>query len=65
MKNIQFPLIWTIDYIIDEKTKEGHDTYMIGEINCSCVGITSQLEELAPKVAKAAIYCCTEKLELK
>ena len=58
MKGTPFPLIWTIDFIYDEKNVKGEDTYCLGEINCTCVGITSQLKELSPKVAKAAVKCC-------
>ena len=47
------PLIWTADFILDTDA-EGNDTYILGEMNCSCVGFTSQLE-LAEDVAKAII----------
>lgn len=37
------PLIWTCDFILDwDENKE--DVYILGEINCSCVGFTSHLE---------------------
>ena len=38
------PLIWTADFILGPKDKAGKDTYVLGEINCSCIGITTQLE---------------------
>lgn len=43
------PLIWTADFILDTD-KNGADKYVLGEINCSCVGFTSHLE-LAGSVA--------------
>lgn len=48
-----FPLLWTMDYILDYD-KEGKDKHVLSEINCSCVGITTQLE-LADEVAKVFI----------
>ncbi len=37
------PLIWTADFMLDwDENKE--DTYVLGEINCSCVGFTSHLD---------------------
>ncbi|MGG0656602.1 Cj0069 family protein [Rummeliibacillus pycnus] len=47
------PLIWTADFILD--TDElGNDRYVLGEMNCSCVGFTSELE-LAHNVAEEII----------
>ncbi|RUL51080.1 Cj0069 family protein [Lysinibacillus antri] len=44
------PLIWTADFILD--TDElGQDRYILGEMNCSCVGFTSHLT-LAHNVAE-------------
>lgn len=37
------PLIWTADFMLDDGP-EGKDTYVLGEINCSCVGFTSHLD---------------------
>lgn len=37
------PLIWTADFILDW-TPEGKDAYVLGELNCSCVGFTSDLD---------------------
>jgi len=51
------PLIWTADFIPGPK-KDGKDTFFVGEFNCSCVGITKQLN-LAGLVAKAAIKACS------
>ncbi len=45
-----YPLLWTMDYILDYD-KKGNDRFVLSEINCSCVGITTQLT-LADEVAK-------------
>lgn len=45
-----FPLLWTMDYIMDYNS-DGSDRYILSEINCSCVGITTQLE-LAKEVGE-------------
>lgn len=37
------PLIWTADFMLDT-AEDGSDTYVLGEINCSCVGFTSELD---------------------
>ena len=37
------PLIWTADFMLDD-AEDGGDTYVLGEINCSCVGFTSELD---------------------
>lgn len=51
--NYDLPLIWTADFILDTD-KNGADKYVLGEINCSCVGFTSHLE-LAGEVAENII----------
>lgn len=38
------PLIWTADFMLDWDENK-NDTYVLGEINCSCVGFTSHLNE--------------------
>lgn len=39
------PLIWTIDFILDDwEWENSWNKYIIGEINCSCVWFTSHLE---------------------
>ena len=48
-----FPLIWTADFILDT-AEDGTDAYVLGEMNCSCVGFTSSLG-LAAEVADTAI----------
>lgn len=56
------PLLWTADFILDTEDN-GQDTYILGEMNCSCVGFTSELS-LAPKVADEIIACISEKRSL-
>ncbi len=49
------PLIWTADFMLDD-AEDGSDTYVLGEINCSCVGFTSELNMgIQEKVAAEAI----------
>ncbi|WP_257161865.1 Cj0069 family protein [Corynebacterium cystitidis] len=49
------PLIWTADFMLDD-AEDGGDTYVLGEINCSCVGFTSELDMgIQEKVAAEAI----------
>ena len=38
------PLLWTADFILAD-TESGEDGYVLGEINCSCVGFTSHLDQ--------------------
>lgn len=38
------PLIWTADFMLDWDENQ-NDTYVLGEINCSCVGFTSHLDQ--------------------
>lgn len=45
-----YPLLWTMDYILDYDEK-GNDKYVLSEINCSCVGITTELQ-YAKEVAR-------------
>jgi len=45
-----YPLLWTMDYIKDYDNK-GNDSLVLSEINCSCVGVTTQLE-ICDEVAK-------------
>jgi hypothetical protein len=40
---LEIPLIWCSDFILDWD-QDKKDVYILGEINCSCVGFTSQLE---------------------
>jgi glutathione synthase/RimK-type ligase-like ATP-grasp enzyme len=56
------PLIWTADWILDNAA-DGKDTYILGEINCSCVGFTSELS-LANNVADEIINILSKKAEV-
>ena len=55
-----YPLIWTADFIKGPKDENGDDTFFVGEFNCSCVGITTQLH-LCPLIAETVI----KKLDFK
>lgn len=49
------PLIWTADFMLADG-EDSSDTYVLGEINCSCVGFTSELDMgIQEQVAKEAI----------
>ena len=49
------PLVWTADFMLADG-EDGHDTYVLGEINCSCVGFTSELDMgIQQRVAAVAI----------
>lgn len=37
------PIIWTADFMLDTDAN-GNDTYVLGEMNCSCVGFFSHLD---------------------
>ncbi|MEK4228215.1 Cj0069 family protein [Solibacillus sp. FSL H8-0538] len=56
------PLIWTADFILDTDAF-GQDTYILGEMNCSCVGFTSELE-LAHNVAEEILACIGEVMDV-
>ncbi len=43
LRGQNYPLLWTMDYILDYN-EDGSDKYVLSEINCSCVGITSELQ---------------------
>lgn len=49
------PLIWTADFMLDwDENKQ--DKYVLGEINCSCVGFTTHLEHgIQEKIANHII----------
>lgn len=48
-----FPLLWTLDFILDYNENKT-DKYVLSEINCSCVGITTDLH-LSYKIADELI----------
>jgi hypothetical protein len=41
---IDVPLIWTADFMLDWDENK-NDVFILGEINCSCVGFTSHLNQ--------------------
>ena len=43
LKVDEIPLLWTADFILDDGP-DSEDCYILGEINCSCVGFTTHLE---------------------
>lgn len=49
-----FPLLWTMDYILDYD-EQGADIYVLSETNCSCVGITTELQ-YAKEIAQVFHY---------
>ena len=56
------PLLWTADFILAdgddgaESASSSSDAYVLGEINCSCVGFSSQLESgIQEKIAAEVI----------
>ena len=50
------PLIWTADFMLDWDANK-NDKYVLGEINCSCVGFTSHLDQgIQDVVADEAIH---------
>lgn len=53
--NYDLPLIWTADFMLDTD-EAGNDCYILGEMNCSCVGFTSELT-LAHQVAEEILAC--------
>ena len=56
------PLIWTADFMLDDGP-DGKDIYVLGEINCSCVGFTSELDMgIQDKVAEEIIETVKSKL---
>ena len=60
--NYALPLIWTADFMLDTN-EAGEDCYILGEMNCSCVGFTSELS-LAHRVAEEILDCIHENTEI-
>jgi len=55
------PLIWTADFMLDTEV-DGRDKYVLGEMNCSCVGFTSHLDDgIQEIIADKIIKIVTEK----
>ncbi|MEZ2121535.1 MULTISPECIES: Cj0069 family protein [unclassified Corynebacterium] len=56
------PLIWTADFMLADAVDGEGDAYVLGEINCSCVGFTSELDMgIQELVADEAIKRVEEK----
>jgi hypothetical protein len=49
------PLIWTADFILDKKDENNNDTYIIGEFNCTCVGIKTVLDKVIHLISNEII----------
>jgi hypothetical protein len=49
---LDVPLIWTADFMLDWD-EDGNDSYVLGEINCSCVGFTSHLDQGIQEIVAA------------
>lgn len=61
LKEKEVPLIWTADFMLDNN-EDKTDKYVLGEINCSCVGFTSQLDfGIQEKIAHEAIRQASHK----
>jgi glutathione synthase/RimK-type ligase-like ATP-grasp enzyme len=45
------PLIWTADFIKDDPDENGNNKYIIGEFNCTCVGIKTVIDIVSPIIA--------------
>jgi hypothetical protein len=58
MTDQPLPLLWTADFIYGNPDENGNDTFFVGEFNCSCVGVTQQLE-FADLVGKTALEYAT------
>jgi len=56
------PLIWTADFILDTND-DGSDEYVLGEMNCSCVGFTSHLESGIQEAVAEEIISVVESKE--
>ncbi len=55
------PLIWTADFMLDWD-ENGNDSYVLGEINNSCVGFTSHLNQgIQDKIADRVIELVSKK----
>lgn len=55
------PLIWTADFMLDWD-EDRNDKYVLGEINCSCVGFTSDLDRgIQEAIAERVIKVVTDK----
>lgn len=55
LENETLPLWWTTDFIVTDKP-DGGDQWIVGEFNCSCVGISACLEACATEECPNAGY---------
>ncbi len=53
------PLIWTADFMLDD-AEDGGDKYVLGEMNCSCVGFTSHLDQGIQEIVAEKIIADVE-----
>jgi hypothetical protein len=58
----EIPLIWTADFILDTHD-DGSDKYVLGEINCSCVGFTTHMEHGIQEAIAAEIIQTVQRLK--
>lgn len=58
----EIPLIWTADFMLDWDENK-NDTYVLGEINCSCVGFTSHLDQGIQEIVADEVVKRVEKLK--
>jgi hypothetical protein len=48
----ELPLIWSADFIQDQPNDKNELVYCISEFNCTCVGIKTIVNKIAPLIAK-------------
>ena len=58
----EIPLIWTADFMLDNN-EDGSDKYVLGEINCSCVGFTTHMEHGIQETIADEIVRTVERLK--
>jgi hypothetical protein len=64
--NVKVPLLWTADFILDDDENQ-NDKYVLSEVNCSCVGFSTQLDlGIQDLIAEEAVERVKKKyLEMK
>lgn len=59
------PILWTGDFMLDNDDA-GNDSYVLGEINCSCVGFFSHLDMgIQEQIAEEVINRISQKYQTK
>ena len=58
----EIPVIWTADFMLDNN-EDGSDKYVLGEINCSCVGFTTHMEHGIQETIADEIVATVERLK--